>query len=184
MGKVIYWELSKKLKFDHTTKWYMYKLESVLEKQTHKILWSFEIQTDHRVIINKKRERTELWPLSSRQITVWFSHNDLKKKPKKTKESQREKRMSSGGFYCSSEPQVQMKVNKTKMKEREKFEDFALWLRRLWNRKVRVIPIIVCTLGTVHKGLKKRLAELEMREWIETIRTTALLRSTCILCLV
>ena len=29
--KGIYWELCKKLNFDHTTKWYMHKLESVLK---------------------------------------------------------------------------------------------------------------------------------------------------------
>ena len=35
------------LKFDHTTKQYMQKPESVLENETHKILWDFDIQTDH-----------------------------------------------------------------------------------------------------------------------------------------
>ena len=43
VGKVIHWELCKKLVFDHTTKWYMQKSESVLENETHKILWAFEI---------------------------------------------------------------------------------------------------------------------------------------------
>ena len=59
---MIHWELCKKLKFHHTTKWYMHKPESVLENETHKILWDFEIQTDHQiparrpdlVMINKK----------------------------------------------------------------------------------------------------------------------------------
>ena len=32
--KVFYWELCKKLKFDHTTKWYMHKLVSVPEMET------------------------------------------------------------------------------------------------------------------------------------------------------
>ena len=44
MDKEIYWELCKKLKFDHATKWYMRKLESVQKNETHKILWNFEIQ--------------------------------------------------------------------------------------------------------------------------------------------
>ena len=65
--KVIHWELCKKLKFDYTTKWYMHKPESVLENEMHKILWDFEIQTDHLIpgqrpelaIINEKREPTE-----------------------------------------------------------------------------------------------------------------------------
>ena len=32
VGKVIHWELGKKFKFEHTNKWYMHNLESVLEK--------------------------------------------------------------------------------------------------------------------------------------------------------
>ena len=42
VGKVIHWELCKKLKFDHTTKWYMHKSESFLENEMHKILWDFD----------------------------------------------------------------------------------------------------------------------------------------------
>ena len=30
-------------------KWYMHYPESVLESETHKILWDFEIQTDHLI---------------------------------------------------------------------------------------------------------------------------------------
>ena len=36
------WEgvsLFKKFKFVHTTKWYIHKLESVLENEAHKFLW-------------------------------------------------------------------------------------------------------------------------------------------------
>ena len=61
--KTIHWKLCKRLKFDHTAKWYMHKPESVLENEIHKILWDFKIQTDHSilargpdlVLINKKR---------------------------------------------------------------------------------------------------------------------------------
>ena len=35
---VIYWELCKKLDFDHTAKYYMHRLESVREKETYTIL--------------------------------------------------------------------------------------------------------------------------------------------------
>ena len=38
VGKVIHWELSKKLKFDHMNKCYMHNPESVLENETHKLL--------------------------------------------------------------------------------------------------------------------------------------------------
>ena len=33
MGKVIHWELCKKLKFDYTAKWYMHNLESWRKKR-------------------------------------------------------------------------------------------------------------------------------------------------------
>ena len=45
--KAIHWGLCKKLEFEHTNKWYMYKPESVLENETHKSLCDFEIQMDH-----------------------------------------------------------------------------------------------------------------------------------------
>ena len=47
VGKVIHWKLCKKLKFDHTNKWYMRNPESVLVNETHKLLWDFELQTVH-----------------------------------------------------------------------------------------------------------------------------------------
>ena len=67
VGKVIYWETCKEFKFDHTNKWYMHNPESVLENETPKFLWNFEIETDHLisgirpdlVIVNKKREPAE-----------------------------------------------------------------------------------------------------------------------------
>ena len=34
VGKVIHWESCKRLKFDYTTKWYIYKLESIRENET------------------------------------------------------------------------------------------------------------------------------------------------------
>ena len=46
VGKLILWESCKKLKFDSTTKWFMQKSEYVLENETRKIIWDFEIQTD------------------------------------------------------------------------------------------------------------------------------------------
>ena len=45
--KVVHWELCKKFKFDFTTKWYKHEPDSVLENETHKILWDLEMQTDH-----------------------------------------------------------------------------------------------------------------------------------------
>ena len=56
-------ELCKRLKFDHTTKCYMHKPESVVENEIYKILCDFSIEMDHLiqarrpdlVIINEKK---------------------------------------------------------------------------------------------------------------------------------
>ena len=67
VGKVIHWELYKKMKFDHMNKWYMHNPTSVLENDAHKVLRDFDIQTDHLIsarlpdliIINKKKENLQ-----------------------------------------------------------------------------------------------------------------------------
>ena len=74
LGKVIHWEMCKKFKFDYTNEWYMHNPASVLENDTHKLLWDFDIQTDQLIparrpdltIINKKkRELAKLGTLLS-----------------------------------------------------------------------------------------------------------------------
>ena len=55
----------------------MHNPAPVLENNTHKLLWEFDLQTDHRistrrpdlVIINKKREYAKLSTLTSRLTT-------------------------------------------------------------------------------------------------------------------
>ena len=63
VGNVIHWEMSKKFKFDHIIKWHMHNPTPVLENDTHKLLWDFDLHTDHLIaakrpdlmIINKKK---------------------------------------------------------------------------------------------------------------------------------
>ncbi len=75
--------------------------------------------------------------------------------------------------------------HRVKLKESEKKDkdlDLARELKKkLWNMKVTIIPIIICALGTVTKGLIKGLEDLEIRGRVETIQTTALLRLARIL---
>ena len=78
VGKVIHLEMCKKFKSDHTNKWYMHNPASVLENDTHKLLWDFNIQTDHLIparrpdliIINRKRAFEKLSTLLSRRINL------------------------------------------------------------------------------------------------------------------
>ena len=74
VGKMIHGGMCKKLKFDHTNKLYMQSPPPVLENNTHKLTWDFDIHMDHLIsagrpdliITNKKRELAKLSTLLSR----------------------------------------------------------------------------------------------------------------------
>ena len=71
-----------------------------------------------------------------------------------------------------------------KLKESEKkdnYQDLARELKKLWNMKLTLIPIVIGALGTVTERLIKGLAGLEIIGQVGTIQTTALLRSASIL---
>ena len=63
VGKVIHWKMCRKFQFNHTNKWYMHNPAPVLENDSHKLLWDFDIQMDQLIpakrpdliIINKKK---------------------------------------------------------------------------------------------------------------------------------
>ena len=73
---------------------------------------------------------------------------------------------------------------RVKLKEyekRDKYFDLAWELKKLWNMKVTIIPIVIGALGTVTKGLVQKREDLEIIGRVETVQTTPLLRSTRIL---
>ena len=45
-------------------------------------------------------------------------------------------------------------------KKRDKYQDLRIELRRLWNKPVEIVPIIIRALGTIPKFLKTNLEEL------------------------
>ena len=55
--------------------------------------------------------------------------------------------------------------------------DFARELKKLWNMKVTVIPIVIGALSTVTKALVQGLEYLKIRGQLETVQTTSFLRS-------
>ena len=58
---------------------------------------------------------------------------------------------------------------------------FARELKKLWNMEVTIMQIVIGAFGTVTKGLSKRLEDLEVGGRVDTIQTTALLRTTRLL---
>ena len=74
--------------------------------------------------------------------------------------------------------------HRIKLKEcekRDKYLDLARELKKLWNIKVKIIPVVIGAFGTVTKGLSKGLEDLEVGDRVETTQTTALLKTARIL---
>ena len=79
VGRVIHRELCKKLKFDHTNKWYIHNPTSVRENERDKLQWDFEIQTNHLIsarrqdpiIINNKKIELVIFLMKEIQIKIF-----------------------------------------------------------------------------------------------------------------
>ena len=117
---------------------------------THKFLWDFDVQTDHRIsarrpdliIINKKKNNSKIV-----DFAVLVDH----------------------------------RIKLKECEKRDKYLDLARELKKLWNMKVTIIPIVIGPFGTVTKGLLKGLEDLEVGGRVEIIQTTALLKTARIL---
>ena len=65
--------------------------------------------------------------------------------------------------------------------KKDKYLDLARELKKLWNIKVTIVAIVIGAFGTITKWLLKGLGDLEVVGRVETIQTTALLRTARIL---
>ena len=144
--------MCKKFKFDHDNKWYMHNPATVLENDTHKLLWDFDIQTDHLI--------------SARRQDLIIINKKKKKKICKIVD-----------FAVPADHRIKLK----ECEKRDKNIDLARQLKKLWNMKVTIISIVIGVFGTVTKGLLKGLEDLEVGGRGETIQTTALLKTPRIL---
>ena len=73
------------------------------------------------------------------------------------------------------------RINLKEYEKRDKYLDLARELKKLWNMKVTIIPIVIGAFGTVTKGLLNGLEDLKVSGWMEIIQTTAILRTARIL---
>ena len=72
-------------------------------------------------------------------------------------------------------------IRRRRSEKKDKYFDLARELKKLWNMKVTTVPIVIGAVGTITKGLLKGLEDLEVGGRVETIQTTALLRTARIL---
>ena len=127
----------------------------VLEIDTHKLLWDFNIQTDHLIptrrpdliIINKKKKKKKKRICKIVDFAVPVNH----------------------------------RINLKECEKKDKYLDLARELKKLWNMKVTIVPIVIGAFGTITKGLLKGLDDFEIGGRVETIQMTALLRTARIL---
>ena len=67
------------------------------------------------------------------------------------------------------------KVNTKEVETIEKYQDFARELRKLWNMKVPIIPVIVVTLGTTPKHVFKRMEDIGIKTRILELQKTTII---------
>ena len=105
----------------------MHNPAPVLENNTHKLLWDFDVHTDHLIsarrpdliIINKKKKRT----------------------------------CKIVDFAAPSDHRIKLK----ECEKKDKYLDFVRELKKPWNLQVTIIPIVIGAFDTVTKGLLKGL---------------------------
>ena len=132
----------------------MHNPASVPENDTYKLLWDFNILTDHLI--------------SARRPDLII----INKKKKKKKEN-----LQNSRLYVPADHRIKLKNVKRRISASTLLENW----KKLWNTKVTIIPIVIGAFRTVTKGLLKGLEDLEVGGRVETIQTTALLRTARIL---
>ena len=127
----------------------MHKPAPVLENDSLKLLWDFNIQTDHLI--------------PARRPDIIIINNKNKKE-----------NLQNCRICCPGGPPKECE-------KKDKYLDLARELKKLWNMKVTIGPIVIGALGTITKGLLKGLEDLEVGGRVQTIQTSALLRTARIL---
>ena len=116
VGKLIHWEMCQKFKFDHANKWYMHNLAPVLENDTHKLQWDFDIQTNQLI--------------SARRPDLIIIHK---------KRINKKKTCTIADFAVPADHRIKLK----EWEKRDKYIDLAGEWKKLWNMKVTIIPIVI-----------------------------------------
>ena len=101
----------------------MHKSECVQDNETHKVLWDFEILADH-LISSRKPNLVEVIFKKKRTCQIV-------------------------DFAVLVDHRMKTKENKN----RGKYFDLARELKKLRKMKVTEVPIVICALGTIPKGL-------------------------------
>ena len=110
-------------------------------------------------------------------MEIWYRNGSpnlgQKTIPYNNQQQQQKKICKIVDFAVSVDHRIKLK----ECERRYKYLDLARELKKLWNMKVTIIPIVIGAFGTVTKVLLKGLEDLEDSGRVETIQTTALLKT-------
>ena len=98
---------------------------------------------------------------------------DQKNRPYNNQQQKKKKICKIVDFAVPADHRIKLK----ECEKRDKYLDLAREMKKLWNVKVTIIPIVIGAFGTVNKGILKGLEDLEVGGRVETIQTTALLKT-------
>ena len=102
----------------------MHNSAPVLESDTHKLLWDFNIQTDHLI------------PTRRPDLMIIYQ-KEKKKKRKRT--------CKIVDFAVPADQKINLKESEKK----DKYLDLAGELKKLWNMKVTIVTIVIGALGPI-----------------------------------
>ena len=111
------------------------------------------------------------------QKTRPYSNQQQQQKKKKKKEKRKKKKRTCKivDFTVPADHRIKLKESEKK----DKYQDLARELKK--NMNVVIIPIVIGAFGTVINGLLKGLEDLGVGGRMDTIQTTALLKTARIL---
>ena len=100
----------------------MHNPAPVLETDTHKLLWDFDLRTDHLIL--------------ARRPDLIIINKKKKKRICKIVD-----------FTVPADHRIKLK----ECEKKDKYLDFARELKKLWNMKVMIVPIVIAAFGTITK---------------------------------
>ena len=81
-------------------------------------------------------------------------------------------------MYCGLAAPADHRVKRKRCEKKDKYPDLTRVLKKPWDIKVKYISIEIGAICTVTEGLITGREELEIRWWVDSIQSTAFLRST------
>ena len=77
--------------------------------------------------------------------------------------------------------QYDSRVEQKELEKKEKYQDLARELKKIWNMKATVTPVVIGALGAIPKKLKKGLQDLGIEAKIVELRKSAVIHTARIL---